>query len=298
MLPKPNLCTDRVYVAFSGGCDSTALLILCKQWFKEVVAVHFNHGWENSAKIAQRAKEICTQLQVACIVGEATAPCEGETAARNARFAFFDTLPNNSFLLLGHNLEEQIETIIFQLARGSKNPTISEQTERKEGKSVLHLVRPLLKTSKNELKEICRSAAVEWIEDPTNTDTAIARNKIRHEILPALAAINPNALEHIDQFFSHHEQHTKEVTNEVLSTKEVEALVALNPLPCKKLHSLSNTSLSKVLKQWMDKHGARRLEEHHLKRCVEVARGARIAWPLPDKQELRRSKQQLFLNPV
>lgn len=294
MVAKPNLHTDKVYVAFSGGCDSTALLILCKQWFKEVIAVHFNHGWENSTKIEVRAKEICLKLQIPYIVGTATTPCEGETAARNARFHFFDSLPNNAYLLLGHNLEEQIETIIFQLARGSKNPSINAQSDRKTGSSTLHLVRPLLNTSKETLKTICQDAQVEWVEDPTNTDTSIARNRIRHEILPTLATLNPNAFEHINQFFAHHTQHAKEINTESLSVQEVAELVALNPLPCKKLHDISNTSLSKVLKQWLEAQGASKLEEHHLKRCVEVARGARIAWPLPNNRELRRSKQCLY----
>jgi len=298
MMNKPNIQSKEIYVAFSGGCDSTALLVLSKQWCAEVIAVHFNHGWESSDKIEEHARQVANKLGIKFILGKATTKCPTETQAREARFAFFDTLPHNSTLLLGHNLEEQVETIIFQITRGSKNPTIKQCSTRKSQNGTLNLIRPLLSTPKDQLKQICIDAQVDWLEDPTNNNTDIARNKIRHTIIPVIKGLNANGLEHWIQHFNDSESESEEIFREQLSEQEVSNIVEATSIPCSTLDSLSNTSVAKILKKWLTLQGVQALEDHHIKRCIEVARGARKAWPLPNNLELRRSKQMLAVKQI
>lgn len=288
MAPSNTLDAEKVYVAFSGGCDSTALLIWAKQHFREVIALHFNHGWPASQEIQDHALKIAEQLKISCVLSKATSPCRSETSARTARFEFFDDLPADSTLLLGHNLEEQIETVIYQLSRGSKNPSIKENNTRKGRYGKLQLHRPFLSTSKQELKEICQKAAISWFEDPSNKDTKHVRNKIRHEILPLIKDLNSNAFKHWGQFFNNTEQSDSvEAYTKLTNRKE---------LPCHLLDSYSTNTVGLILHQWLKYNQIQGINQSHTKACIEVARGIRAGWSLPKGRILRRSKQILSIH--
>lgn len=286
-MKKPN--TNQVYVAFSGGCDSTALLIWAKENFPEVTALHFNHGWPASQKIQDHAQAVADQLKIQCIIGKATSPCLSETSARTARFEFFDELPADSTILLGHNLEEQIETVIYQLSRGSKNPTIKKDNTRKGKNGTLHLHRPFLNTSKTELKKICQNAKVSWFEDPSNEDTQHVRNKIRHEILPLIKGLNSKAFEHWGEFFN-------DPTPQTHKEEEYSKITTLKEIPCELLDEYSTTTVGIILHQWLKHNNVQGINRSHTKACIEVARGIRPGWSLPKGKMLRRSKQILSIH--
>jgi len=71
-MKNPNFHAEKIFVAFSGGCDSTALLIWAKAHFKEVVALHFNHGWPASQAIEKHAMAVAQQLEISPQVGAAS----------------------------------------------------------------------------------------------------------------------------------------------------------------------------------------------------------------------------------
>lgn len=296
LLNRPeNLPNGKVFVAFSGGVDSTALLLLAKSWDLNPVAVHFNHGWESSKISENHTYAVANSLKVPYLLGIAQAPCPGETAAREARMEFFKTLPNGAVLLLGHNLEEQVETIIFQISRGSKDPGIKVvQTLNGKGNS-LTLFRPLLTTSKANLEDICTKARVGWIEDPTNSDTTIARNKIRHLILPILSELNARAFEHWSEFNSFNQKENLTLVEETPLQKSVEEFAHKPNLECKELDKLSNHSVKIIVRQWLKFNNIQEVDKGHIHAVFEVVRGARKGCPLPKNKKVTRSQCNLTI---
>lgn len=295
-IPCPtNLPSGKIFVAFSGGVDSTALLILAKQWGLDPIAVHFNHGWEKSHVYEEHTYEVANQLQIPYLLGKTEAPCPGETAARDARFGFFKTLPNDSVLLLGHNMEEQVETIIFQISRGSKNPGIKESNSVTSGDKRIKLFRPLLTTPKAALENICLVAKIQWIEDPTNTDTSIPRNKIRHLILPILEELNSKALEHWCEFNTFGQQTSQTLTKEEPLQVTVDEFANKDTLSCKELDNLSNHSVKIIIRQWLGFNNISDVDKGHIHAVLEVVRGARKGCPLPKNKKVKRSQCKLII---
>jgi len=185
-------------VAVSGGSDSTALLIFAARWARargrSLVAATVDHGLRpESAAEAQTVTELCASLGI----GHATLRAEGlgaepgnlPAAARDARYALLGGWARERALgavLLGHTLDDQAETVLMRLARGSGAEGLSgiEAARRHDG---LLWLRPLLGMRRQALRKFLEAEGVRWIEDPTNGDPAYDRVKARR----ALAALAP-----------------------------------------------------------------------------------------------------------
>ena len=183
-------------VALSGGLDSSMLLYGMSQLRTELAgvrvrAVHIDHGLhEHSADWAAHCREVCERLdvplQTAVVEVDARARDGLESAARRARYDFLArTLERDEVLLTGHHQDDQVETVLLRLLRGSGIPGLSGIADRQPFGNGL-LLRPLLDLSRAELRDDAESIGINWIEDPTNTDTAFDRNYLRHEVLPRL----------------------------------------------------------------------------------------------------------------
>ena len=207
---------DRISVAISGGADSVALLLTLHAANAAtrdslgigLTATHINHhlrGEESNAD-QQFVEDLCIGLDIPIHLHQADVPAriaqaraDGdpetiEEAARNARYEFFNTLLASGHadsILTAHTLDDQAETVLMKLLRGSWT----------EGLSAIHpivalqkgkILRPLLNTRRADIETFLKSVNQPWREDSTNTDTSFTRNKIRHELLPQLRAYNPN----------------------------------------------------------------------------------------------------------
>jgi tRNA(Ile)-lysidine synthase len=182
-------------VGFSGGADSTALLhALCtvkSQLGTPFSAVHINHGIHEDADHWQMLCEtFCRRNLVELITRRIRLEnCSGkglEAEARHLRYAAIaDLLPPGAALLTAHHADDQAETLLLNLMRGSGVDGLSAMPEsRPLGKGFLQ--RPLLGFQNRELKEYLRANDVEWIEDPSNQYLNHDRNFVRHEIIPLL----------------------------------------------------------------------------------------------------------------
>jgi tRNA(Ile)-lysidine synthase len=187
---------ERWVVAFSGGADSVALLLLLwghwPQQRKNIVAVHFNHRLRGeAADLDQRfCRDVCRRLGVTFKTGRwsAAAPNSSEAEARSARHAFFAeclSAADAKALWLGHQQDDIAETMLMRLARGSgtsglcaPRPVQSMGTER------VHL-RPLLNLKKQEIVKALRAAGIPWREDRSNRTGRYFRNRIRNDVLAA-----------------------------------------------------------------------------------------------------------------
>jgi tRNA(Ile)-lysidine synthetase-like protein len=181
---------ESLLVGVSGGVDSVALLHALARTGHKPVVLHFDHGWRtDSADDARRVQNLAKQLGLKFVGGKmrATAGKHREADARAARYAFFAKAARRlgiAHLVLGHHADDQVETFLMQLLRGSgaAGRGMDPMSER-EG---LLLHRPWLGVWKKEICHYARRHKLTWREDATNTDTRHRRNRIRRRVLPYL----------------------------------------------------------------------------------------------------------------
>lgn len=193
---------QRFVVAFSGGLDSTAMLHALAasqaQYRISITAVHVDHGLQpDSAAWRRQCRAFAASIGVDFVemtVDVDTASGQGtEAAARAARYgAFRKFLKSGDWLLSAHHKDDQAETLLLNLMRGS-GPAglagIGEMLPLGAG----WLVRPLLSFSRSELEDYAALHDLSWIDDPSNEDRQYDRNYIRHEVMPLFAARWPDA---------------------------------------------------------------------------------------------------------
>jgi tRNA(Ile)-lysidine synthase len=200
------------WVALSGGADSTALLhILCeaRQSFKTTLrAVHIDHGLHPDSKHwSAWCESLCEKLGVAlrCIkIKINTQSGHGlEAQARQKRYAAAAALLEPADLLLtAHHADDQAETLLLNLMRGSGVDGLAGMpTSRPLGKG--HIFRPLLQFSRADLEQYLTQKGQSWIEDDSNSDLKHDRNFIRHTVLPTLETRWPSARAALNQSARH-----------------------------------------------------------------------------------------------
>ncbi|MES1240391.1 MAG: tRNA lysidine(34) synthetase TilS [Acidobacteriota bacterium] len=185
---------ERVVVAFSGGPDSTALLLslvrLGLPGFR-VTAAHLDHGLDpGSADRAEAASRLADQLGVR-FVGErrevVRLPSESlEAAARRVRYGFLEEVrlrEGARWIATAHHRDDQAETVLLRLLFGSGWEGLGGIRPVRGS-----VVRPLLDVPREDLLKVVEEAGLAPVRDPTNLDLAVPRNRIRHRILPGLAA--------------------------------------------------------------------------------------------------------------
>ena len=184
-------------VGFSGGADSTALLTACAaKWPGQVTALHVHHGLQAAADgFEAHCRKLCANLNIPLRVAHVDARSlsgqSPEDAARRSRYAAFKQLatdgPELGSVALAQHADDQVETLLLALSRGSGLPGISAMpaTWQHDG---LIFYRPLLQVSGLALRDYLRERQQVWVEDPTNTDVQFTRNRIRAMVLPALEA--------------------------------------------------------------------------------------------------------------
>ena len=188
-----------LWVAYSGGCDSHALLYslnsLRSELSSEIKAIHINHGlsplaneWEEHCKI------VCKQLNISytAIKVDASSKKLGnknkspEEAARYARYAEWKKLINkDEVILLAHHQDDQAETVLLQLLRGSGVKGLAAMPAQQKFSQGL-LCRPMLGFLREEIQAYAAEQNLNWIDDPSNFDTDFDRNFLRHEVVPLL----------------------------------------------------------------------------------------------------------------
>ena len=185
----------RLWVAYSGGCDSCVLLhalaSLCSQLSVELRAVHVDHRLNpHSAHWAAHCRSVCEALGVDSVGLQVDAVPRGgespEAAARRARYTALQALmEEGDVICTAHHQDDQAETLLLQLLRGAGPKGMAAMPfEGKLGRA--KLIRPLLSFSRDELYEYATAQGLTWIEDPSNADTGFNRNYIRHQVVPVL----------------------------------------------------------------------------------------------------------------
>ncbi len=185
-----------IAAAVSGGADSLALAVLLHDWTARqggsILALTVDHGLRpGSAAEAARVGRSLADLGIrqAVLRWRGDKPATGiQAAAREARYELLRACCRNRNILhlaLGHHLEDQAETLLLRLARGSGLEGLSGMAALRELPE-LRLLRPLLSLPKARLEASLRARRLAWLEDPSNRDTAFARVRLRG-LMPSLA---------------------------------------------------------------------------------------------------------------
>jgi tRNA(Ile)-lysidine synthase len=187
----------RILVALSGGLDSVVLLhVLRFQLARDVVAAHFDHAMRaDSGADAQWVRGLCRAWDVPLEAARAEDVPESEAAARELRYTFLFAAAERSgadAVLTAHQADDQAETVLFRLARGTGLPGLAGIPACRG-----ILVRPLLAFTRAELVTYATSSRIGWREDPSNRSLRFARNRIRHSVLPELERARPGATRRI-----------------------------------------------------------------------------------------------------
>lgn len=183
--------TATVAVACSAGPDSTALAdaVVRARGPSRVELVYIDHGLRDATSrdrdaVAALAERLgCAQRAVSVGVARDVASLEG--AARRARYAALDRLPHD-WVLLGHTASDQAETVLMRILRGTGVAGLAGIPERRG-----RYLRPLLAVWRPEVEAYLRARGLGACDDAMNADHRFARNRIRHQVLPALRAENP-----------------------------------------------------------------------------------------------------------
>ncbi len=203
-----------IIIAYSGGVDSQVVLNIVadlkhtKQINNSILACHVNHGLsENAESWSEFANAQCRQrnikLQVKRVLINLDSSDSVEALARSARYqALVDSSVKPSLILTGHHSDDQAETFLLALKRGSGVKGLSAM---KAISSIGHhkLARPLLDISRKDIVDYANSQKLTWIEDESNTDIRFDRNFIRNCILPELTQRWPSITQTINRSAAH-----------------------------------------------------------------------------------------------
>lgn len=194
-------------VAFSGGADSTALLVACAtRWPGQVHAWHINHGLQAAAAdFEAHCQRLCARLQVPLHIQRVNATAQPgqspEDAARTARYSAFDALALMDSsgaaiksVALAQHANDQVETLLLALSRGAGLAGLSAMPAQWQ-RGGLQFYRPLLQVAGADIRAWLQQQGITFCEDPSNLDARYTRNRIRAQLMPALQAAFPQYLD-------------------------------------------------------------------------------------------------------
>lgn len=248
---------DTVVCAVSGGADSLALLwamyLLKDEWELNLSAVHFNHHLqpEEPDEDEQFVRDFCAGYGIPLYVGSehVVAGEKGlEAAARDARYAYFATLPGK--IATAHTADDNAETVLMHLVRGTGLKGLGGIAPKRG-----NLIRPLLSVTRQEILEFLDEYSLSHREDSMNATDFCLRNRLRHHVMPVLKAENPKLSENLSAMALRLRLDEETLSRlSRLDAPEVEKLRAMSP-------AIRARALDRFLKEW----GIREPEAAHIR---------------------------------
>lgn len=272
----PQQSPERIWVAFSGGLDSTVLLhalaAIREHLPAPLAAVHVNHNVNpDSGRWAQHCQAVCDRLELPLELFSVEVTLAGgaslEAAARDVRYdAFHELLLADEVLLAAQHQDDQLETFFLQALRGAgphglaAMPSVSALGRGR-------LLRPLLDWPRVALEDWARTENLGWLDDPSNADERFDRNFLRRSVLPVLKQRWPSAAQTISRSARHCAQ----------AAELVDALAAADLAQCgggervldvQSLRHLDVARRRNVLRHWLEWLGFPRPSEKKLEHVL------------------------------
>ncbi len=291
ILPYITPYADRpLLVAFSGGVDSTVLLQLlvalrASKQLHTLSAVHINHGLSDyAADWSDHCESICEQLSVPLVVRKVAieSSADIELQARNLRYQVFEELlPENGCLLMGHHQDDQAETLLFRLFRGSGVDGLAGiPFSRMLGRG--KLLRPMLSFSRKQIEDCAKLNQFTHIEDDSNTDQAYTRNYLRHSLIPEVERQWPGVNSRLAMLADELKE-ARELIGDVVEA-EYEKVAVVSPgavwgnqdlIAVDRIQALPFNRVNRVLRFWLNRYQCSMPDRRHLEIIVSEILGAR-----------------------
>lgn len=295
---------NHVFIGYSGGIDSHVLLHICAalpEFKSKITAVYIHHGLQKEADDwAVHCQKIAGNLGVSFLKRRVNAQQKNgespEEAARNARYNEFKNLINeNDILLIAQHREDQLETVLLQLFRGSGLRGLAGMPEKMPfGKG--NLVRPLLNFSKETINAYALENKLVWIEDPSNQSLIYDRNFLRQEIIPQLK----QRWQSLDKTVARTATHCAEAEVLISKIAQTEFKTVFNvddeTLNIPDLLNYSPTEQRLILRQWFERLGLKMPSQDFVQRILKEVVGAKNdRHPLLHKQGVTVCRQKTKL---
>ena len=216
-------------------------------------AAHFNHHLRGaeSDRDEQFVREFCDRFEIPLYVGEGnvTAGAKGlEAAARDARYAFLDTLPGK--IATAHTADDNAETVLMHLVRG---------TGLKGLGGIMPVggrrIRPMLNCTRQQVIAFLEEYHVPFVEDSSNESDTFLRNRLRHHVMPLLKQENPCLAENVSRM-------AMELREDEAALSEMAAFEELPPVS--ELRNLSVSVRSRMLERFLKQNGVKEPEREHI----------------------------------
>ncbi len=298
---------QRLVVAYSGGVDSHvllhALVALKNIHHKPIVLVHIHHGLSQFADDwAIQAQQTAEHYGITCIIKKVTVAKTAslESAAREARYqAFQSVLTTGDVLLLAHHQNDQAETLLLRLIRGSgvRGLAAMQAVGIVPFQSLnIPCWRPLLTVKRQTIMHYAQQHGLQWIEDDSNTNTLFNRNYLRHQIIPLLQQRWPSVNQQLADT-SQRMREADELLQELAAIDYQQAQLAESTLNIEVLSKLTAARRNNLLRYWLQQLQLPLPDYADLMRVwSEVCLAQPDAEPLLAWRgvEIRRYQQQLF----
>ena len=246
---------ERVVCAVSGGADSMALLfglyLLKDKLGICLSAAHFNHNLRGDESDADEAfvREFCHRYDISLFVGSGSvSPGKKglEAAAREARYAFFETLPGK--IATAHTADDNAETVLLHLIRGTGLKGLGAIAPQRD-----RIIRPMLSITRQEVLDFLAEYHVRYREDSSNSTDQFLRNRLRHHVMPLLKEENPRLAENLSAMALRLRQDEEALAALSRSEPDVEVLRAMVP-----------ALRSRALEQFLKETGVKEPEAAHI----------------------------------
>lgn len=300
----PELCGPGV-VAVSGGADSVALLRVLATWIDSLVVAHLNHRLRGADSDAdeQFVCDLSQSLGLTCrtlaidVAEEAKRSGENlEETARRLRYDWLARIAEESgasWIATGHTADDQAETVLHRLLRGSGIQGLRGIAPRRELQLGVLLIRPQLEATRADVVSYLDELKQPWREDLSNRDPAYTRNRIRHELLPMLRTFNPAIGVVLGRLAEQAGEIHREQEVEVrllLAAAELPSAGGLRILGVERLQSVSRRRVRYLFRLLWEREAwpLNDMTFEHWKRVVAVAFGEETATDLPGGISARR----------
>ena len=296
-------------VGISGGRDSMCLLDLLQNLgFSKLVVVHVNHGLRAESADADEAlvRNRCAELGLECHVEQADVAAlmererwgleKAARVARHEAFARAAELYQTSSVLLAHHADDQAETVLFNLMRGSYGlKAMQWRSEMLALGKTLVIYRPLLAVRRCDITEYMEHRGLEFREDETNAEAITARNRIRNEALPLLADIMQRdvvaALNVAAEMSAELQDFSETQGASLASVLDPQGRIHLPSF--RQLHRVEQ---SRLMHQFLQQSGVPDLRRSTVLECLQLCYSEAVAkCNLPGAAWLRRREQRIFV---
>ncbi|MBQ7821438.1 MAG: tRNA lysidine(34) synthetase TilS [Clostridia bacterium] len=284
-LPKTQFC---ILLGFSGGADSSVLFSLLHEhepmFGYTLHAVHVNHmiRGEEADRDERFCESVCQRHSVPFYLHKADVPSIAkkrklglEEAARDVRYGAYalisDTISKETgkdvLIATAHNADDNIETVLFNLVRGSALSGLCGISSRRD-----NVIRPLILSSKDEIIGYCEENRVDYITDSTNIDTLYTRNKLRHKVVPVLREINPSlskAVTRMSASLSADDEYLSLLADDFIKENICDGKLGLSALS--KLHRALR---SRVIYSFLRQNGVKDCADVHVNAVIKLCENA------------------------